>query len=170
MGLHDRSYGRGRGFGFTLDSLLSRYEGRERIVARCGRPVATADVQHQTADAAPQRDFAAHAVRPKSIEFAVFQSPCGREAKGDVRARSSGNGHDLHVIFLCIDSSFQERPVQTQIDARGRTDAKPFYDAEISTFGVKIASNDEKPIRVLRNSCKKLRAFPIGEGEQCRVR
>ena len=73
MGFHDGPDCRASAVGFLCDATLGGHKRGESIIPRLSRPVTAANIQHHAADTAPQRDFAAHAVGPKAIEFAFFQ-------------------------------------------------------------------------------------------------
>src|ERR1700756_2512497 len=105
----------------------------------CRRSVAAPHIQYHRADAATNGDFTAHAVGPKTIEGAFFQSSSCGKAEGDVRARRSRNRHDLHIVFFGIDAGFQEQSLQAQVDSRSGADAETFDYAEIAAHGLQIA-------------------------------
>jgi hypothetical protein len=73
MGFHDGLDCRASAVGFLCDLTLGGHERRESIIPRLRRSVTAANIQHHAADAAAQRDFAAHSVGPKAVELAFFQ-------------------------------------------------------------------------------------------------
>src|SRR5262245_15537115 len=102
---------------------LSVATSGESIGPRLRRPVTTANIQHQLADATAQRDFATHAVGPEAVELAFFQCLCRREAEGNIRPCRAGNRHNLYIVLFRIDARLDQQKLKTKIHPRSRPDA-----------------------------------------------
>src|ERR671924_1350320 len=112
--------------------MLRGDQCRKRVVARRGWPIAATYVENHRADTSPHGDFAAHSVRPKTVQFAFFQGSGGGKAERNIRPGGSRDRHDLDMVFLWIDAGLDQRALQAEIDARRRADAQPLHHIEIS--------------------------------------
>src|SRR5262245_6632099 len=109
MGFHDSPDCGASTIRFVCDSTLGSYQRGESIMPRFRWPVTPANIQHDAADTATQRDFATHAVGPEAVELAFFQRLRRREAEGNIRSCRAGNRHNLYVVFFRIDAGLDQQ-------------------------------------------------------------
>src|SRR5262249_60985575 len=96
--LDDGANGRRRHLRRVLNKPVRRGNRGHGVVEGGRRTVTAAHIEHDGAHTAADSDFRAHAVGPKSIYFAVFESfGCGH-TEIDASTQCPRDWHDLHAV------------------------------------------------------------------------
>ena len=166
----DRAHGRGGLRGRPRDQGIGSGDGRRGIVEARLRAVAAPHVEHDRADAAPHRDFRAHAVGPEAVDLAFLQRLGRGEAEIDAGADRARHRRDLHLVADKIDAGLGQQSAQAFIDPRRGADAASFDDGEIAAAGAKIGMHDQEPIHALRLRADELDAMKSRKRGERRMR
>src|SRR5262249_34840182 len=133
------------------------------------RPIAAANIEHDRADAAPDRNLRAHSVSPEAVDLALLQRSGGGDAEIDAGRHHARHRRDLDAVADEIDPGADEEAAQSHFDPRGGADAAAFDARDIAAFDADILVHDQEPVHALGLRADELHAVPFRKCRQRRV-